>query len=387
MNNRVKIRLKVRNQNYFLKDLLQRKIELLWITQTKEYLEIIVKEEDYEKIQKMKTIESLKIIDYYGISKVKKVFKKYGYSLLLIGIGILLNIVLSNLIFQVDVQTPSKTLQKRIQTDLEKLGIKKYHWKVSSNEKETIKEKIFQMEKNHLEWIEIEEKGTKYIVKVEEKKLTVQEKCPMRNIVSRKKAILTKIEASSGEVTRKINDYVEAGEVVISGLIHNKDKVVSKRCAKGIIYGETWYKVTVSIPKKKIKVEKTNQKTWGVFLNILEKEYIYPLKYKTYEKTEYNIMKSKIMPLGVGIIKEEETTKKIENYTNSMIEKKALKEAREKLKEYMKEQPMVLRKKVLKKTTKNSKIIVEVFFAVEEDITSYQDITKIEIEELNKEKE
>ena len=36
--------------------------------------------------------------------------------------------------------------------------------------------------------------------------------------------------------------------------------------------------------------------------------------------------------------------------------------------------PKIIRKKVLKKSIKNSKIIVEVFFAVEEDITSYQDI-------------
>ena len=42
-------------------------------------------------------------------------------------------------------------------------------------------------------------------------------------------------------------------------------------------------------------------------------------------------------------------------------------------------------KKVLKKTSKNSKIEVEIFISTEENITAYQDITNINIDDLNKE--
>jgi len=41
----------------------------------------------------------------------------------------------------------------------------------------------------------------------------------------------------------------------------------------------------------------------------------------------------------------------------------------------------------LKKTINNSKIEVEVFFKVKENITDYQDISNIDIEELNKKEE
>ena len=49
--------------------------------------------------------------------------------------------------------------------------------------------------------------------------------------------------------------------------------------------------------------------------------------------------------------------------------------------------PNVISKKVLKKQVKNSKIIVDVFISVEEDITTYQDISSIDIEKINQERE
>ena len=47
----------------------------------------------------------------------------------------------------------------------------------------------------------------------------------------------------------------------------------------------------------------------------------------------------------------------------------------------------VLKKKILKKIEKNSKIEVDVFVSVRENITGYQDITKINLEEMNKKEE
>ena len=49
--------------------------------------------------------------------------------------------------------------------------------------------------------------------------------------------------------------------------------------------------------------------------------------------------------------------------------------------------PNIVNKKVLKKQVKNSKIIIDIFFAVEEDITTYQDISDLDIEKMNQERE
>ena len=53
----------------------------------------------------------------------------------------------------------------------------------------------------------------------------------------------------------------------------------------------------------------------------------------------------------------------------------------------MKSDEKIISKKVLKKEEKNSKIEVDIFLEVEENITDYFDINNIPIEEMNKKEE
>ena len=388
MNDRVKIKIKVQDPEYFIKNLARNNIELYWISKKEKELELIIKKEDYKKLLKNKTIRNAKIIEYYGLSKIKNRVKKYGLLFLFLLSGILLNIVLSNIILKVEVETPNQELKEQVIKDLKELGIKPFHWKVSYQKREEIKEKILDQEKNRIEWLEIEEKGTKYQIKVEEKKQNLEEEnCTSRNIVARKNAVITKIESSSGEIIKKKQDYVTKGEILISGFIHNKETVVSKKCAIGKVYGETWYKVTVEIPKEITKEKKTKKKTWAIHFQLPKKEIIFPNKYEEYEKNEYNIIESKIFPVKIGLLYLEEKKVEEKKYTINNVDEKAIREANKKLEEKLNRTPTILRKNVLKKTTKNSKIIVEVFFAIEEDITAYEDISNIDIEKMNQEKE
>lgn len=387
MIDRIKVKGETNHPKYFIKDLVNQKIELFSIEQKENSVELIINQEDYKKLLKMKTIRNLKVINTYGKSKIIYLFKHKGYYLLLFLFGILLNILFSNLIFQVEVETPNQELQKQVLKDLKELGIEKYRFKPSYEKVQSIKKQIKEKESSSIEWMEIEESGTKYIVKVEEKKQNEKEVCYPRNIIAKKKAILTRIESSEGEVSKKKQDYVEKGEVVISGLIHNKERIVSKRCATGTIYGETWYKVIVELPKEKTIYQETNKKQYSISLKLFQKEWTYPSKPKISQKNEYNIIKSNILPFQVSFQKQIIFLSNKELYTKQEWEEIAFQKGIEELEKHLSAKPNILRKNVLKKTTKNSKIIIEVFFAIEEDITDYQDITEIDIEKENQIKE
>ena len=70
-------------------------------------------------------------------------------------------------------------------------------------------------------------------------------------------------------VTREIKDLPE-GDILINGLIHNKETIVSKTCATGKIFGEVWYKVVVEYPLKYNEEKITNdvKNTYSIkFLN------------------------------------------------------------------------------------------------------------------------
>ena len=385
MINRIKLKITGKNPNYFLSLLIKENINIYHLEKNYKYIIIIVDYKDYLKILDIKTTYKIKVLNKFGISKLIDIFKNNIYFFIFIFIGILLNIILSNIIFEVEVIHPNKKIIKLVEKDLKELGISKYKLKVSYNKKEEIKNKILSKEKDKIEWIEINNIGTKYIVNVEERKLNKNnDSCPYRNIISKKEAIIMSINSSSGEIIKKKNDYVSKGEVIISGFIHNKDTIVSKKCAKGVIYGEVWYKALVSIPKVYNKEILTNNINYGISINIFNKDIDLHRKMNTYKENNSNIINSYIIPFNISFTKYRETKNIRKLYDINNVDDIALKLVESKIKSKLKEEECLLDKKVLKKTINNSKIEVEVFIKVKENITDYQDITNIDIEELNK---
>lgn len=386
MTSRIQIKIIGKNPDYFLKELIKKKINIYQIDKDNKTIKIWIDYKDYEIIKKIKTTYKITIINSCGLIRIKYLLKKYGYLFLFFIIGILTNIILSNMIFKVEVNHPNKELRKIVKKDLKELGLSPYKWKINYSKKEKIKQLLLRKEKDRLEWVEIEEKGTTYQVQIEEKKLNkVKEECLPRNIISTKKALILEIQSSTGEISKKKGDYVEKGEIIISGFIHNKDKIVSKTCATGVVYGETWYLMKILIPKYNSITKLDNHKSFGISYKIGKKENNIGNSYSIYEKTEYNIIKSNIIPLNISVAKYQKKIIKEKIRSLKEIDKLALKLAEDKMKEQLTDGEEVLMKKVLKKQEKNSKIEVEVFIEKKENITDYVDISNIDINTLNKE--
>lgn len=388
MNSKLKISITGKNPEHLLKEIIKKKINIYALEKEKKKISIIINREDYEEIMSIKTASKIKIVQYYGLAKCKYLLKKYSIFIIFLIMGIMINIILSHLIFKIEVIHSNQELVQTITKDLNDLGLKKYHFKVSYKRKEKIKEALLEKEKDLLEWLEIEEKGTKYIVKVEQRKKNNQEEvCKPRHIIAKKNALITNISANAGEIVKKKNDYVSKGEVLISGLIHNKDKIVSKKCASGSVYGEVWYKVKLTIPKIYITETKTKEEKLGITLTFFNHEYNFLNKYRTFQKKEYNLIEGKISPLNIGLSKYIKTNKKIKKLTLTTVDPIAIQLASKQIKKELKEEESIISKKVLKKSENNSKIKVEVFFKVKENITTYKDISNLNIEEMNQEKE
>ena len=377
MLNKVKIKITGKNPNYFLNELINRNINIYHLSKNYKELIVIISYEDYLKILKIKTTYKIKVIKRFGISRIKELINRYLSYIIFFIIGIILNIFLSNIIFEIEVIHPKKEIINLVKKDLKELGIEKYRFKKNTN---NIKEKILLKEKDKIEWLEIENIGTKYIVRVEERKLNKKEElCTPRNIVSKKEAIILEIKSSTGEIVKKINDYVSKNEIIISGLIHNKEDIVSIKCAEGIVYGETWYKVRISIPKEYVLEELTNNNRYGLNIKIFNKDLDINSKYKSFKRNDIITLHNSIIPININFTKYLETKIIKRLYTISNVDEIALNLSEKELNKKLRKDEEVLSKKVLKKSIKNSKIEVEVFMKVKEDITSYQDISNIEI--------
>ena len=385
MNNKLRIKITGKTKKYFLNELIKRKINIYDIKEEKNKYEIIINNSDYEKILNIKTTNQIEIINRIGLNKYVDLIKKNFITIIFIILGIILNILLSNMILDINIEHSNNEIKNVILDDLSKYGIKKYKLKVSYEDKEKIKNKILEKEKDKIEWLEIEEVGCRYIIKLEERKNNEKITCNPRNIISTKKAIITKITSENGEIVKKINDYVIPGDVLISGIIYNKEKAVDKKCAIGNVYGETWYKIKITFNNKYKNIEETNNIKKGFAITFFKINYMFFNNFSNYKIKEYNIIDSKILPIKISFTNYQELIVKNNKNTISNIDEKALEIAEKNIKNKLDKYEKILTKKVLKKTLKNSKIEVDVFISTEENITAYQDITVLNIDELNKE--
>ena len=371
--NKYKIKITGKNPYYFLTMLLKLNIKYYDLTINDKNLIILVNDENYKKISKIKTSYKKKIIKIYGPKRIIQFIKINKYSLIFFLFGVIINIILSNLIFNIEIVHPNEKLKEKIILDLKEKGISKYKFKKNYKERQKILNQIKAKENKYIDWIEIEEHGTKYIVNIEERKIKKNNlNNQSRNIVAKKSAVIIDIKAETGEIVKKKNDYVVKGEKIISGEIHNKEQVVSYKKAIGKVYGETWYSVKIELPNKCLNKSATGRSKYGIEMSFINKNIKTHIPFKEYNKNIIFSLYSKILPINFSLNKYYEITTNYKQYNDKILYREALKYAENKLKKRLTNQDFIMSKKVLKKEQINSKIILDIFFKVKEDITAYE---------------
>lgn len=379
MTNKYRIKITGKDPKYFLRHLIVKKIKLYNIVEDHDGISLTVDEVDYAKILKMKTSYNIKIVNRFGVAKLRYLLLKYKYILFFLFLTLGLMIILSHFIFFIDVIHSKEEIRELVENDLKEFGISKYKFRVSYAKKEEIRNKILEKEKDKIEWLEIDRIGTRYIVNVEER-LIKDNKVDneVRDIVAKKDAMILNIEAETGEIVRKKYEYVRKGDTIVSGTIKNKEDEVSKVKAEGKVYGEVWYSVTVELPKKYYEEKKTGKTSKALTLRIANKKISVPFSKdnRSYISEDSPILENNLIPIKLVLETKHEIEIIDKEYNMGNSSSEAIKLATKKLEDRLDEQSMILSKKVLKKTLKNSKIIVEIFFKVRENITDYKKISK-----------
>ncbi len=376
------IKIEGRRPNSLLSLLIILKIPFIKKKETKDYLILEIEEEYFQKIKKLAPTYEITILKRTGkaylihLYKTKKIFL---YSTIF---AFLVIILLTNIIFSVRVVETDKEIKDMILTDLRENGITRFRFKVSYKRKEAIREKILEKEKDYLEWLEIEEIGTMYQIKVIRRiNNPKEEELKPRSIVAKKKGRITRIEADYGEVTTKKNDVVDKGDTLISGLIKNKEEIKTKVAARGKVYAEVWYQVNLNLPTLYQEEIKTGNKKNTLEIIFLDKNiFISELfKYNNSISKENVLYNNPLIPFRISFTKKEEIKLKQVAYQEDKTLKKIKKLAVDKLKQRIGNDIKILAINVLKKKASADKIEVELFFKVEEDITSYESLENIDI--------
>ena len=247
-----------------------------------------------------------------------------------------------------------------------------------------VKENILKNNKDTLEWLEIVEDGTKYIVKLVERKQEVKEKeYEYQSISTTKDAIITSIKAYSGEKIKEVNEYIKTDDIIVSGIITKPDGTSIYTKAKARVYGEVWYKVSIEYPYA-YSEEKLTGKSKNVFVfKFLNKKipiFSYK-KYKEFKSTSITLVENNILPISLTKEKQYEVITKEEIYTWEEAISNAIEVSKKRLLENNSKIIDIKKVEILNKQTINSKIKLNLFISVEEDITKIVEVKKIEEKE------
>ena len=381
-NNYIKVRIEGKNVNNYVKWMVKQRIKIINLNMIKHNkLEVIIDYKDYKQLKKYSKTYKITTIKKYGNLKILELLNKNIFILIPIILAIMFLYFLSNVIFSVDVIYNNKEIVEKIEKELKKYDIEKYKFKKEYEYLNEIKEKILKNNKDTLEWLEIIEDGTKYIVKLVERKQEEQTKdFEYQSISTNKDAIITSIKAYSGEKVKETNEYVKAGDIIVSGVITKPDGTSVYTKAKAKIYGEVWYKIDIEYPYV-YKEERVTGKSKEVFvINFLNKKI--PLftysKYKQFKVELKNIIENNILPITFSKEKLYEVIVKEEIYTWEEAISNAIEVSKKKLIENNNKIVEIKNVEILNKQTINSKIKLNLFISVVEDITKIVEIKKSE---------
>lgn len=358
MNNLIIVNIRVFNLNSFLVTSIKNNIHIERISYKKNILKCKIKKEDLNKINKYYKVTIVKAVN---LESFLLVLKKNYLIVLSIFLSIFLFLIFKDIIIKVDIVSNNESLVKDLNKSLDNYGLHRLSIKKDENSLLAIKQKLEIDYKDTIEWLEIKNIGMTYLVTLEERKVKLEEpKESYCNVYAQKEGIVKKIVATQGNVLVSENQYVRAGDLLISGDISLNEEVKEQICALGTVYGEVWYKASISIPKK-YQVKNYTGKTQTNFkLDLGRNDYkILRSKYQNYDEETKEI----ISILGRRLLKtkEKEYTYQDVYYTEEELEKKIDEVISTKINLQKEAGEEILYKNILKKIEFDSTIDIEVF--------------------------
>ncbi len=287
---------------------------------------------------------------------------------------------LSNMVWGIEIKGASPATEHQIRKELTKMGVKIGKLQFMMDNVDAIQRDLTDNVKA-LTWVGVELKGTTYHFQVVEKEEPDKPKVyGPQNLVSTKKALIVKMFVEEGEQVVQLNDYVQPGQLLVSGLI-GKEEEKQPVPARGEILGETWYKSRVELPL---------QTTFQVFNGNEKRKFYFKIakkmipfwgfgkhQFKEYE-TESSDHSLKLLKWELPVTIVNETIREKEEVSRTYNKDEAIKSAkdlaRKDIKNRIPEDAIIKGEEILHQSIKNGKVRLSIHFQIIEDIAKAQPI-------------
>ncbi len=223
---------------------------------------------DYKRLRdvRRKTNCKISIIERKGYPfLLHRIFKRK--ALIAGGVtAIIIMYFLTSFVWVVEIEGNEKITDERIIKELEKAGLAPGAFKPFIDTKDIETKLIIGIDQ--LIWAGVNVLGTRAIVDIVERiepPLLIDKSIPY-NIVAKKDGIIVDTYIFEGQGRVKTGDTVQAGQVLISGIMEEPDRPPSLVHAMGRVEARTWYKLSEEQPLKLVERERTGQVERAIFL-------------------------------------------------------------------------------------------------------------------------
>ena len=370
MNN-IQIKIIHNNLNILIYYLTRNNIKFEYLCSKKNNHYFKIYKSDYKRVKNK--FKKVKLVDYYGKERIIKFIKKNYIFILSLAFGLLILYFLSTTIFFIEINTNNDELKNKLYNELNSYNIRKYGRIKSYKELNKIKKDILKNNQDKLEWLEIKREGTKYEVLLTERVIPIINNLnnSPRHIVASKDALIKHIVSNKGVILKDVNDYVKKGEIIISGDLYKGETYIKSFKASGEVYGEVWYTVKTIIPYKYIEYVRNGKVINHYYLEFLGNKMSLIGRYNTNMSMNNTFLLVDKPYLGLRIYKEVKELYEYKEFKVSRDEayKEAIKRSDKSIKNKLKDKEYIISKKVLNISPMSSKIEIEVFYKVYENIT------------------
>ena len=187
------------------------------------------------------------------------------------------------------------------------------------------------LKREDISWLGIKIKGTNVIVEVVEtiKKPEVIEKDKITNIISDKKAVISKIIVQNGTARVNVGDEVKEGDILVEGVMEGKYTGLRKVHAEATILAKIRYEKE----KKETFIQEVDEKTGNeekkieIYINNFKINFNKGVsKFEKYDTIRTNkkvrIFSNYYIPIEIVKIQNLELKKKYKNYTDEELKNK-----------------------------------------------------------------
>ena len=369
-NQLVWVELKQKNIYQIINKFKETNVNIYQIKEEQARIIFLIKYADFLKIKKYYPNYEFKCIKVNGMAYFKKTIKKYYLYFIACLIGITIFYLANHLIVDIEIVHENSEIRQIVYNALKEHNVKILSFKKKHQELEQIRQEILDEYPDKLDWLEIEEHGMKYVVKVEERiinnKNDEQSYC---NIYAEEDGIVSEIKVKKGVPLVKLGASVKKGDILISGDIVYNEELKSQVCAEGEVYSQKWYTVSISIPLKYYDSIPTKKVKYN-FIWETDDNKIQLLKprlenYEREEKELFNLFNRKLL-----LEKEIEIQKKEKKYSEDEAINRAMELAQDNINLKLKTKESIIDENVLKKSLNDSTMDIEIFIATKEIISN-----------------